>query len=122
MLWDVSRVTGEKGSTAPLKTTVCSASARWLSWSQPGGSPLLAAACRDKKAYIIDPRSPEKSSKNSRRRSSEASWVCHQGSKPWKVCFANEKNIISIGFGLHGEREVALWDLVVGVDRFFMNC
>lgn len=72
-----------------------------LDWSTNG---RLAAASRDKHLAIFDVDRGEKKP--------VALIACHQGSKPWKAVFVDDSTVVTVGFGLEGSKEVAIWDLV----------
>ncbi|VDN99671.1 unnamed protein product [Rodentolepis nana] len=71
-----------------------------LSWSNNG---RLAVASRDKRLAVFDVDRGEKKP--------VVLMPCHLGSKPWKAVFLDDSTVVTVGFGLEGSKEVAVWDL-----------
>ncbi|VDK20588.1 unnamed protein product [Taenia asiatica] len=81
-------------------THLGSAGGHSLCWSSSG---CLAVASRDKRLCIFDVGRGEKKP--------VVSMICHQGSKPWKAAFLDDATLVTVGFGLEGSKELAVWDL-----------
>ncbi|KAH9279426.1 Coronin-6 [Echinococcus granulosus] len=77
-----------------------SAGGHSLCWSSSG---RLAVASRDKRLCIFDVERGEKRP--------VVSMICHRGSKPWKAAFLDDATLVTVGFGLEGSKEFAIWDL-----------
>ncbi|KAL5105877.1 Pleckstrin homology domain-containing family A member 8 [Taenia crassiceps] len=81
-------------------THLGSAGGHSVCWSSSG---CLAVASRDKRLCIFDVGCGGKKP--------VVSMICHQGSKPWKAAFLDDATLVTVGFGLEGTKELAIWDL-----------
>lgn len=68
-------------------------------WNANGS--LLATTCKDKKMRIIDPRSAKVINET----------MCHDGSKPSRVCFIDDNRLATVGSTKLAARELNLWDM-----------
>lgn len=94
IIWDV-----EKGS--PVHVISCHDDViNSMCWNFDGS--LLATSCKDKMARIIDPRASDDHVVHS--------FQAHDGAKPFRIHFVDDKRVITIGTQRSSTREIALWN------------
>jgi len=93
IIWDV-----QNGS--PVNVISCHPDViNSFSWNQNGT--LIASTCKDKMVRIIDPRKQEVIH----------SWRAHEGGKPSRAHFVDDKTVVTVGCQQNAEREISLWNL-----------
>jgi len=96
ILWDV-----ENGS--PVNVISCHGDViNSMCWNFNGS--MLATSCKDKLARVIDPRTTNEEERVVH------SFSAHEGSKPFRVHFVDDKRIVTVGTKKTSDREIALWN------------
>ncbi|XP_075035068.1 coronin-1A [Mixophyes fleayi] len=71
-----------------------------VAWNRDGS--LISTSCKDKKIRIIEPRAGNVVAELDKP---------HEGSRPVRVIFVSNDQILTTGFSRMSERQVALWDM-----------